>query len=297
MPGKPSGSRWVCKDDKCDLYKRNRNVDAGGGSGGGDDGDGLRLVLYMTYQPCHHSGGRVPKDALQRLSYAASAPQHPTTCSEHLKAYYLTELKPRGIALELVLADVYKATWDEGMHPSEVERRVYGTKSESAREGMRMLLAEGVTMRAFLPKDWAFLVSLCDADVRDAFARRGTEGSPFTRLHMGLRRAMDEYLAQYIVSDWVNDGATDAALDTPTSAFTLPHERVPGCPNATNPFHTCSDVCADLVRGRAAAPPADLLDFGLRHAKGPDGTRGFARGRGRGRSLDDTTTITAVDAP
>ena len=65
---------------------------------------GHRLVLYMTYQPCHHSGGRVPKEALSRLSYATSAPQHPTTCSEHLREYFLRELRPRGVALELVLA-------------------------------------------------------------------------------------------------------------------------------------------------------------------------------------------------
>ena len=77
---------------------------AGGGGAGGDaGGDGLELSLYMTYQPCHHSGGRVPKGMTGNLGYAAAAPQHPTTCSEHLKAFYLAELKPRGVALELVL--------------------------------------------------------------------------------------------------------------------------------------------------------------------------------------------------
>ena len=164
--------------------------------------DGLRLVLYMTYQPCHHSGGRVPREALNRPGYAGSAPQHPTTCSERMKQFYLRELKPRGVALELVLADVYKATWDEGLHPSEVERRVYGTKAESARDGMRMLHNEGVTMRSMSKGDWGFLISLSDAEVRQAYAHRGKEGSPFTRLHVGLRQMMDEYLAGYIQSVW-----------------------------------------------------------------------------------------------
>ena len=58
----------------------------------------------MTYQPCHHSGGRVPKDAAQRNSYAAALPVHPTTCSERLRAFYVEKLRPRGVALELVLA-------------------------------------------------------------------------------------------------------------------------------------------------------------------------------------------------
>ena len=109
-----------------------------------------------------------------------------------------------------MLADVYKATWDEGMHPSEVERRVYGTKSEAAREGMRMLLNEGVTMRSMVGRDWDYLVSLCDPDVQAAYARRPMPGSPFTKFHMGLRQTMDVYLANYIVADWIKD---DDVLD------------------------------------------------------------------------------------
>ena len=66
-----------------------------------DNSSGLKLLLYMTYQPCHHSGGRVPKAAIGSLSYAAAAPQHPATCSERLKKFYLEELKPRGVALEV----------------------------------------------------------------------------------------------------------------------------------------------------------------------------------------------------
>jgi hypothetical protein len=80
---------------------------------------------------------------------------------------------------------------------------------------MRMLLGVGVTMRSMEPKDWSFLVSLCDADVQAAFSRRGRPGSPFSRIHMSLRRGMDRYLAHYIVSDWTNppgDGAPGARV-------------------------------------------------------------------------------------
>ena len=51
-------------------------------------------------------------------------------------------------------------------HHDAISPPVYATKSESAREGMRLLLAEGVAMRAMRPEDWDFLVSLCNPEVR-----------------------------------------------------------------------------------------------------------------------------------
>jgi len=51
-------------------------------------------------------------------------------------------------------------------HHGAPSPQVYASKSESAREGMRLLLAEGVTMRAMSPEDWDFLVSLCNPEVR-----------------------------------------------------------------------------------------------------------------------------------
>ena len=59
-------------------------------------------------------------------------------------------------------------------------------------------------MRAMREDDWAFLVSLCDPDVQRAYAQRGKEGSPFTPLHLGLRKAMDAYLSRYIEAEWRN---------------------------------------------------------------------------------------------
>ena len=75
---------------------------------------------------------------------------------------------------------------------------MYATKAEAAREGIRMLLFEGIKMRAMTASDWTFLISLCDSDVQSAFRQRGTSGSPFTKLHMALRTHMDKYLSEYI---------------------------------------------------------------------------------------------------
>ena len=102
------------------------------------------LQLFMSFQPCHHSGGRVPNNKLAREVYTSDAmgvggagPTHKTSCSERLKEWYTNVLKPRGVELSLILADVYKATWEEELHPTETERKVYASKSSAAREGMR----------------------------------------------------------------------------------------------------------------------------------------------------------------
>ena len=70
----------------------------------------VRLLLYMTYQPCHHSGGRVPRNAMAKAVYVEQMPEHSITCSERLRDWYLAVLQPKGVQLSLILADVYKAT-------------------------------------------------------------------------------------------------------------------------------------------------------------------------------------------
>ena len=145
---------------------------------------GARLELLMTYQPCHHSGGRLrpvdaPPAAAAPPPSARAASKHPTSCSVRLLEWCEAELRPRGVALVLAMADLYKVLWEDDRHPSEAERVVYSAKRTYGRDGMRMLLAAGVAMRAFDDDDWAFLVSLCDGAVRDAYARRGA-APPFT---------------------------------------------------------------------------------------------------------------------
>ena len=148
------------------------------------------------------------------------------------------------------------------MHPSEVERKVYATKSESAREGMRMLLNEGVTMRSMGGRDWAYLVSLCDPDVKAAFEQRGMPGSPFTRMHMALRQQMDIYLSNYIAADWVNvDDGHAASSAVAASAV-------------SEPLQLAEDRTYHQPWVHKETDANELL--GGRFAKGPDGTRGFS---------------------
>ena len=48
-----------------------------------------------------------------REGYLSEMPVHQTSCSERLRSYYVEQLKPKGVDLSLVLADIYKATWEE----------------------------------------------------------------------------------------------------------------------------------------------------------------------------------------
>ena len=324
------------------------DVKVGGGGGGGKGGGGgghsggVELRLYMTYQPCHHSGGRVPKDIIARGGEGADVAElqaHQTSCSERLLAFYERSLRPKGVALSLVLADIYKATWEEELHPSEAERRVYGDKAAAAREGMRMLMGAGVDMRGMRNSDWSFLVSLCDEPVRAAWEARGTAESPISRMHVALRERLDAYVTYFLSGDDGGDGGEgggeggegggdgtesgreggggggeggeggggeggggeggEGGAPKPKHDFSIEavRERIEAAREAkAAKFSEAAERRQALLLGYAGGD-ADVAgrfavaadDFGMRYAKGPDGTRGFGgggggAGRGAGRA-------------
>jgi len=53
-------------------------------------------------------------------------------------------------------------------------------------------------MRATREEDWEYLASLCDPDVRDAYARRGQAGASFSPVHVALRAKLDGVLNAFI---------------------------------------------------------------------------------------------------
>ena len=124
--------------------------------------------MYMSYQPCHHSGGRVSEDPDAQLAVAFKRANqaHPTSCSERLKAFYEAEMRDHHISLELVVADLYKVMWTEELMieagDGVAKRTVYTNDAASGQEGMRLLLSTpGVILRSMGDSDWAFLISLC----------------------------------------------------------------------------------------------------------------------------------------
>ena len=67
------------------------------------DGGG-RLLLYLTYQPCHHSGGH------RRTAMG----KHATSCTELLLKHVEDVLRPRGLGLKLRIAYLYRVHWAAG---------------------------------------------------------------------------------------------------------------------------------------------------------------------------------------
>ena len=110
----------------------------GGSDAGGDRARILRL--YMSYQPCHHSGGRLPEaktpeDARKQLELAARRKDqgHPTSCSERLRAFYEAEMREHAISLELVVADLYKAMWTEDLMIERAPATAFESRLSDAR--------------------------------------------------------------------------------------------------------------------------------------------------------------------
>ena len=66
------------------------------GYGGAAPSAPARLLLYMTYQPCHHSGWRSPGGAHARGRRAGDVAVHPTTCSERLREFFLRAWRRTG---------------------------------------------------------------------------------------------------------------------------------------------------------------------------------------------------------
>ena len=82
----------------------------------------------------------------------------------------------------------------------------------NAREGTRRLVAapSGFKARGFVEADWQWLVSLCDASVRDAYVNTipeegGMEGSIFTQERRATRSAADRWTQSLL------DGFRDVA--------------------------------------------------------------------------------------
>eukprot|EP01052_Picozoa_sp_SAG31_P015196 SAG31_NODE_970_length_10676_cov_12.566985_3_plen_628_part_00 len=146
----------------------------------------VRLTIYLTYQPCHFSGGHV-----KNIGKAVT-----TSCTNRLLLWSRAVLQPAGVTLVIRLAKLYRlasnsptmstihnrskratnlkhvacnvsvirAHWEEGtLHKTEEERLHYGERAAAAREGMKLLMTEpGIEMVMMDPDDWRYLAGLAD---------------------------------------------------------------------------------------------------------------------------------------
>lgn len=129
---------------------------------------GGTLTLWMTFQPCHRSGGRTRHGCKK-------------SCTELLERFHRGTLAPHGVSLVVATANVYRAHWRR-----QEEWDVYHVQIRNAEAGI-VRLARFATVRAFAPDDWAVVEALCD----------GAAGC-VTEEHRAARKAMDEYNHQYL---------------------------------------------------------------------------------------------------
>jgi len=161
-----------------------------------EGGGGGRLVLYLTYQPCHNSGGH--DEATMGAEY--------TSCTQLLLRYHEALLAPRAIELHIKVAYVYRAHWREGLFPPK-----YASVVASARVGLGLLGARrGVRIEALEAGDWSLLAALADERVASEYAL-GDASAVFTPAVRAARARMDAFVGETISSCCreISDGRSD----------------------------------------------------------------------------------------
>ena len=145
-------------------------------------GTRARLVLYLTYQPCHHSGGHSRR----------GMGEHGTSCTELLCEYVRDVLAPIGVALEVRITYVYRAHWETGAYDPK-----YAPAVQAARQGLDLLAEAGVGLAACTLADWEWLVSLCEEPVQTAWRN---QAHPLDTACREQRSRMDGFIARFLGS-------------------------------------------------------------------------------------------------
>ena len=109
--------------------------------------DARVMTLYLTYQPCHYSGGHTRPSTI--------------SCTEELLKYKIRELDKHNIQLHIKVAYIYRAFWN----PDKIERK-YWRMIENAQNGIRLLKENKIALDAFDDSDWAFIHSFCGVGVQ-----------------------------------------------------------------------------------------------------------------------------------
>jgi len=106
------------------------------------------LTLYLSYQPCHHSGGH----------HALRGRAHAKSCTRVVLDYAGRVRRTYGVSLLIRCCNVYRAHWRDSMHASERDRLTYSPKTRAAQQGLRLLLRSPlVELHSMTARDWQFL--------------------------------------------------------------------------------------------------------------------------------------------
>jgi len=109
--------------------------------------DARIMTLYLTYQPCHFSGGHTRPSAI--------------SCTEELVRYKESVLEKHNVKLKIKIAYIYRAFWD--LRNSE---RKYWQMIQNARIGIQRLHYHNISLHAFDETDWALILTFCSNETR-----------------------------------------------------------------------------------------------------------------------------------
>ena len=104
------------------------------------------MIVYMTYQPCHYSGGHTKKSNM--------------SCTELMINYNRQMLVPNNIQLHLKTAYIYRAHWSR----FNIERK-YWPMIDSSVMGIRKLHDNNIKLSNLQKNDWNYIHSLVSDDV------------------------------------------------------------------------------------------------------------------------------------
>lgn len=109
------------------------------------------LMIYLKFQPCHFSSGnpaRFPD------GYLFQGKSDERSCTNILIDFDARYIKPLGKRTEVAVANIYKADWQfKGFRKREDDLQTV----QNAREGIQLLIKNGITLRGMTEKDWCFL--------------------------------------------------------------------------------------------------------------------------------------------
>ena len=133
------------------------------------------LTLYLTYQPCHFSGGHFSV--------------HKNSCTLSLLRFYSAILAPRKISMVVKVAYIYRAHWTNMVR--------YSKHIRNARDGIALLKNAGILVESFNRQDWCFVSQQYGDDVASMMKCISV---PITTDIMNARHIMDTFIQEYLNS-------------------------------------------------------------------------------------------------
>ena len=116
----------------------------------------IKLTLYVTYQPCHHSAGG------RKLQHS-----HAKSCTSTILQWSRNVLQPFGVDFHFKCCELYRAHWeDSALYHLPGDASIYESRSAQARAGLQLLQSESaIHIESMTVEDWALFMSWCDESV------------------------------------------------------------------------------------------------------------------------------------